>query len=295
MRHLGALVLCAIVMAPAVARADEPLSFGEDGLWLGVERLFAGPVNGAAYDPAQELVWFRAGGTLEVVDLRDPKRVVVPIATKLPEEGAFAITGASKAGFLTGAEEWVLSYPSLATGKKVKLSSVQAGDFGSNGGKDADAAHQIKKAKLVGAKWLKTLAKRPARPVPANLVNAPSKKVAAPDPDRCEEADACGVAVTLGNSKYLVVVTETSYGPGVVTLCQLYDPASKRFASPSESGTWNDAEPSTGSCGPYFLSTDGVRYVAGSTMCAALPKGVKCVTNEARTYIGWADAAAPAP
>jgi hypothetical protein len=288
------MFLCALALAPAVARADEPLSFGEDGLRLGVETLYPGPVNGAAYDPAQELVWFRTGGTLEVIDLRDPKRTAVPIATRLPEEGAFAVTGASKAGFLTGPDEWVISYPSLATGKKVKLSSVQAGDFGSNGGKDADAAHQIKKAKLVGAKWLKTLAKRQARPVPPNLVNAPVAKVAPPDPDQCEEAEACGVATSLGNSKYVVVVTSASYGPGaLMTMCHLYDPATKRFASPAESGTWKDEEPATGSCGPYHLSTDGVRYLVGSTMCAVTAKGTKCATNDERTYIGWADPAAP--
>lgn len=230
-----------------------------------------------------------SGGTLEVIDLRDVTRKVVPIATKLPEEGAFAITGASKAGFLTGMDEWVISYPSLATGKKTKLTSVQNGDFGTNGDDDATAARKIKKAKLVGAKWLKTLAKRTAREVPAHLVNATAKKVAPPDPDQCEEADACGVATTLGNSKYLIVVTGASYGPGMLmTMCHLHDPATKKFITPDDSNTWKDGGQAS-TCGPFFLSADGKRYVVGSTMCTLGGKGIECTATEGRTFIGWAE------
>jgi hypothetical protein len=289
MKHLTiAGFVLAFLLAPSVARADDLLGYGDDGLWLGEQPLFAGPVSGAAYDAAQELVWFRTGGTLEVIDLRDPKLAAVKIVSKLPADGAFAIAGASTAGFLTGADEWVVSYPVLQTGKKSKLKSTQSGDFGDNGGDDRARAKKIKKAKIVGAKWLKALAKRKPREVPATAVNAAAERVEPPTPDACEEPDECGGATTLGNSRYRIVVTAFSYGAGFAEkACHLYDSEKQRFASPNTTGTWKDDEPVAGPCNGYGLSADGTRYFVGDVICTPGAKGIDCTEPSGRWYLGW--------
>jgi hypothetical protein len=283
-----ALVI-AIVCAPGLARADEPLGYGANGIKLGDKVLFDGPVSGAAYDAAQDLVWFRTAGTLEVIDLRDPALAPVKIVTKLPEEGGFAIRGASKAGYLDWPGAWVISYPVLTVGKTVKLKAHQEGDFGDNGQDDDDARYAIKHAKIVGKKWLKALAKRKRHAV-APSANVAGAHVDPPDPEACEDApDQCGVTTTLGATPYLVVVVAASPFEEDVydTSCLLYDPAKKRWIDPNQGGEWSKTPPDPGSCDDYDVSADGTRYLTGTAVCTLAKKTITCEVANDVAYLAW--------
>lgn len=283
------MLLCVLALTHGVAAADdEPLRFGETGLYLGDTVLFDGPVSGAAYDPAQELVWFRSKGTLQVIDLRTTSSTPVTIVTRLPDEGAFAIDGVSKAGYLTTDDQWVLSYPSLTTGKKTRLAAMQTGDFGDNAEEDAQARARIKKAKVVGAKWLKTLAARKPREVPGYMINRPVKgKLTLPTTMTCDDEEVCGTATSLADSRFVVVVTSVEYMPGaMVKQCLLYDTMHKKFASPTTSGGWNEAEPEVGPCTGYHRSWDGKSYLVGAYRCT-LGATITCEEGDG-TYLGWA-------
>src|SRR5262245_38112055 len=98
MRHrrpfLFAAVAVLLLSASAAAAAPQLVSFGDGGVRLGDTSLYAKAVDGAAFDTAQELIWFRSAGTLYVIDLRDTARTPVAIAKNLPE-GGFGISGLS--------------------------------------------------------------------------------------------------------------------------------------------------------------------------------------------------------
>src|SRR5690349_1962215 len=98
------------------------IAFGDGGLRVGTDTLVKAKVDGAAYDPALELVWFTSKGTLQVLDLRAPKSKPVVIVKKLPAVG-FWIHGTSEAQFNTS---YTQAYVNLdLTGKKPKLSAQE--------------------------------------------------------------------------------------------------------------------------------------------------------------------------
>lgn len=76
--------------------AEVTIAHGKAGLKLVDTPIFRGQVDAAAWDSAQELIWFTNRSTLNVIDLRDPLRTAVPIAEKMPD-GSFAVSGVSTA------------------------------------------------------------------------------------------------------------------------------------------------------------------------------------------------------
>jgi hypothetical protein len=97
--------------------AEVPIAYGKAGLKLGDTPIFGGQVDAAAWDSAQELLWFTNRSTMNVIDLRDPQRTVVPIAEKMPD-GSFAVTGVSTADSGTS---YAGLYPILVFGAKPKI------------------------------------------------------------------------------------------------------------------------------------------------------------------------------
>jgi hypothetical protein len=85
------------------------------------------------------------------------------------------------------------------------------------------------------------------------------------------------------------VVTTFGYGAGFAEMsCLLYDPATKRWASPT-GGEWNKSPPEGGSCTGFALSADGMHYAIDTTSCVIGKTEVTCGGPDDRTYIGWVD------
>jgi hypothetical protein len=280
---MRALIVAIVLAIPASASAGNAVAYGDSGLRVGANVLYKAKVDGAAYDPAMDLVWFTSKGSLQVLDLRVAGAKPVVIVKKLANVG-FMIVGPSLA-------EWNSAYTAAylvldASGKKPKIRASE----GAYGPVDQDATNKlkkkIKKAKLVGQKFLKTLAKRPLRsitiPTPAEV-----PKVTMPA-DMChvDDSDICGSGTTFGNTAYHLLVTEYTCGDACYDACVLYDPKSKKFADPDNSGAWA-ASAESGSCDSYGFDDDGKSYVSGSMHCT-IDKGVTCTDDTPWSNIGIA-------
>lgn len=290
---VAALVAALLLSTAREARAGaELLSFGEGGVRLGAATtLYAKPVTGAAYDAAQELVWFVSKGTLYVIDLRDAKRKPVAIAKKMPE-GAFAVSGLSNASWST---DYAGLFPLLELGaKKIKLSEG-AGAYGGiweeNDKRDRKA---LKKVKVVGNAWLKKQQKRQPR-ASAAAVTEGGWDATMVLPEGVGECDGggmeCGASRSFGGTGYLLVVTSAGCGDACHSSCLLFDARSKQWASPVETGSWTkqpSADLTAGPCDGYGFHPDGT-YFQGSVSCKAT-SGVQCVNDAAWMHVGWADA-----
>lgn len=288
------LVAAVVVLALTASAAAEPklLSFGDAGIRLGETSIFAKPVDGAAYDAVQDLVWFRSAGTLQVIDLRDPARTPVVIAKNLPE-GGFSVSGLSTA-------EWSTTYsgvyPNLAIARSAKFTQ-RAGAYGGIWeDQDADAKKAIKKIKLVGKKWLDKQKKRKPRTVTPGptLGEFTGKLVPTPaDWEGCDGASIdCGDNLTFGNTGFWLVVVSSGCGDACHSSCVLYDPKTKKFADPvAKKGAWTATiPPDTGaSCfsESWGLHASG-EYFSGDKRCTA-GKEVVCTEAAGWTHFGWVE------
>jgi len=165
---MKSLVLVAVLGGTAWADAT-PVAYGEGGLQVGGEVVYATAVTRAAFDPELDLIWFTQGSKLLVLDLREttPKPHVIVTGVKNPD--AFAITGASNADASAEAEH---SYLKLVIGKKAKLEVGPPNWSPPEAGlPDGPYVKAVKKARLVGKKWLAGLAKREANPPPAAVAH----------------------------------------------------------------------------------------------------------------------------
>lgn len=293
MRRLLIVTAFALVFAPALAAAAPQLvSYGDSGLKLGETSLFAKPVDGAAHDPAQELIWFRAAGTLYVIDLRDVGRKPVVIATRFPE-GGFSIGGVSDADHdITYAG----IYPILVVGKSPKIRT----GLGAYGGmweeQDAENKKAIRKIKLTGKKWLTKQAKRVARPVNFPEVGTTTDGISVPLAAKGEDCDGggldCGQTAPFGDTPYQLVVISSSCGDACHASCLFYDQKTKKFANPAATSTWSATiPPDTGtSCFPenYGLRPGG-EYFHGPSRCKVATTGVTCTASEGWTHVGWVE------
>jgi hypothetical protein len=285
--------VCSIAAGPrAAAAASEVLSFGDGGLRMEKATIFEGKVDGAAFDPAQELVWFSSGGVLNVIDLRDATLAVVQIAKGIPD-GAFAVAGLSNANYLV--DDWATPYPRLRIAtKKGKKSKIEVGvgpDVGTYPKEDRAAKKAIKKMKIVGAKWLAAQRTRTPREAPA--ASTTTARVSLPaELDACEDEANCGVARTLGG-RYQLVVVEDACTEVCATSCLLYDPVRKKFASLTQSeARWGGEIPKTANCADdYRICHEDTRYFVGSHLCT-IGDTIKCTDAPGWTYFGWADRSA---
>ncbi len=282
-------IVCALAV-PGVAHADSrPLAFGDGGIKLENDVLFEDAVEGAAYDPAQDLVWFVSKGTLMVIDLRLDDIDPVKIATGLPE-GAFAIEGVSTADYLS--DDWALPYPVLRfTAKKGKKASIRTEtppEVGAYPKEDKKALKAIKKIKLVGKKWLAAQQKRARRTVAA--ADSTKPRVSLPESmNACETEALCGTARSLG-TRYELVVVEDACTEVCATSCLLYDPVRGTFASLAQPvAEWGGAWPATANCADdYRICHEDTRYSVGSFLCT-IGDTITCTESKGWTYFGWAD------
>jgi hypothetical protein len=288
-RALILLFLC----IPTIAAAEPQLvSFGETGLQLGSTSLYAKAVDGAAHDPAQELIWFRSAGTLYVIDLRDPARKPVAIATKFPD-GGFKVEGFSNADYST---TYSGLFPTLVAGKSSKIKTGMGAYGGIWEDQDADAKKAIKKIKLTGKKWLTKQAKRVARTSPAAptvaTLSGKIVKITLPD-DACDGAGVeCGDTAAFGDTAYQLIVVSSGCGDACHASCVFYDPKTKKFADPLTTTAWTASVPPDigASCFPenYGLRAGG-EYFSGSARCKVAASGTTCTAAEGWNHVGWVE------
>jgi hypothetical protein len=280
------LVLVVVAIAtPAVAQpaaVQETIAFGDGGLRVGSNVVVKSKVDAAAYDPAMELVWFTSKGTLQVLDLRDPKAKPVVIVKKMPQVG-FAIVGASQASHDV---DYVQAYLLLDVSKKKPKIVAEEGAYGPV---DQAATNKlkkkIKKAKLVGQKWLKRLVKRALTSVTVPTPAAQAKVEVPPEMCETDDAEECGSAISFGQTPYHLVTTVLTCGDACHAACVLYDPKTKKFADPDgevDTGisSWKNAVEDTGPCDGYHFAADAYSYYNGSSVCNVDRDGVACGTDQ---------------
>lgn len=279
---MRALILVLLLAIPSTASAGNAIAYGETGIRVGADVVVKGKVDGAAYDPAMDLVWFTTKGTLQVLDLRTPKAKPVVIVKKMPDVG-FWVNGASTASWNT---DYTAAYMTLdLTKKKPKLAAGE----GAYGPVDQDATDKlkkkIKKAKLVGQRWLAKLAKRPLSAVTIPTP-APQPNVTLPA-DMCHADDVadCGSSISFGTTAYQLVTTELSCGDACYTACALYDPKTKKWADPDAPDSKWDKTAESGPCDGYFFDSDGKTYV-NTTMRCTLGSPIQCSDDTPWAYIG---------
>jgi hypothetical protein len=284
MRIVLVVVLLAAFAAPALAQpatAQETIAFGDGGLRVGSNIVVAAKVDAAAYDPAMELVWFTSKGTLQVLDLRDPKAKPVVIVKKMPPVG-FAIVGTSQASHDV---DYVQAYLVLDVSKKKPKIVAEEGAYGPvDQGATNKLKKKIKKAKLVGQKWLKKLAKRAVTSVTVPTPAAQPKVEVPPEMCQTDDPEECGSAISFGATPYHLVTTEFTCGDACHTACLLYDPKTKRFADPDgevDTGisSWKNAIEDSGPCDGYQFAADAYSYYNGTSVCNVDRDGVACGTD----------------
>lgn len=259
-----------------------------DGAWS--VPLCDGTVDTAAIDAAQDLVWLVREGRLEVLDLREaePKPTVIVERWFTATEGfvskpVIAVSGVSNAEADT---MYAAVHPTLLWKAKPRIGTGQGAYGGIWEDQDAAAKKAIKKAKLVGARWLEAQAARKVR-AGAPEPKAPDKpgKVKLPKGvGECEDEELCGEARPFGPTGWLIVLVRHACGDACHTECLLYDATTRKFASPTAPVTWGK-KVDAGTCFGYDFDAEGKRWLAGDKVCTT--KG--CATVAKGTAFGWLD------
>jgi hypothetical protein len=304
-RPLAALAItCALV---TVARADtdpratEPrlLGFGDGGITEGTTSVFAGKVDGAIYDPSQDLIWFLTGGNLEVLDLRDAAAKPVVIAKKFPTNLGFAIAGASSGESDT---KYAGVYPIVHVDSRPRITTGQGAEQENWDNIDPDAKKKIKRIKLVGKAWLKKQATRAASSSAAAAPAAPLPNAKLPAGTCTDDADGpdCGSATPIGTTPYQLVEVEASCGDACFVECLAYDPKTGLLANPAADSKWTKPPASDlphvfcdgvlyadGARGVYYVTGTSDDASVGDPLCTIDGKGVTCRAAAGWHYFGW--------
>ncbi|HTJ46628.1 MAG TPA: hypothetical protein VL463_31195 [Kofleriaceae bacterium] len=263
MRFLAALPL---LLFAANAAADPAIPtnlavYGPSGLQLAGATLFKGPVDGAEYDAAHELIWFKSKDTLQVIDLRDAAKKPVVIAKKVPTD-SWAVSGLSEAQHNT---DYTNIFTIIHLDKKPYAEAGQGAYMEVDGESDARLTKKVDKVKIVGTKWVKAQLGRIAVEEPKERAEPPKVAIKV-SPDDCEDEEICGTAQWLGGSPYQLLIVEHTCGDACHQACVLYDPKSKQFASPLTAATWGALDKAEkGGCEGYMVEPNNGRYFAKDT------------------------------
>jgi hypothetical protein len=240
----------------------------------------------ARMDPNKMLTWLWMKDTpdsdlmkLAVLDLRSPSADVVVIATGLAANIPWSVDGwtigVGFASDVIGVANLVWSEtPTFEVEEGLTQLCCDASSL--NGVVITEA----------GKKWLAANHKRPITPIPN--ASPPRQHIAGINADACEHQALCGEAIPFHTTGLLLTIVSHSCGDGCYIDCVLYDPAKKRYRSPTATGqNWvkNDADIEAASCRDYLFSTDGRYYSAeqGGTICEA-GGDCKAITD---TFIQW--------
>lgn len=277
------------VSAPASAPASAPVSevaiaYGKAGVKVGDTPVFAGPVDAAAWDSAQDLVWFTSKSTLFVIDLRVPQRTAVSIAEKMPA-GSFGVSGVSTADSGTS---YAGVYPVLVFSEKTGIDQGSGAYGGIWEDQDKDARQKIARISIVGTAWLASqVGRSPSAPRAKAATFGGARRVALPKGvGECDDREMCGTATAFGPTPYRLVVISHSCGDACYTGCALYSPASKKYTHPEAGGAWGARPEGAGACEGHVFSPSGTSYLNGQTICR-IGATIVCTQTEDWKYVGW--------
>ncbi len=219
------------------------------------------------YQPALELVWFRDGEHLRVIDLGSEGAPVHTIARGMPDQHRLWIArGSEIADPNDGCD---LPYVSLDWTHQPTLEPILT---------------RAPNLRLDDAGWLAAELERPARPV---LVKQGFFGKAVRIPRRameCEDPADCGRTGPFAGDWMLVLVRDVLGGDCVERACLLFDAKTKRFATPPKAEKWGAAQQTApGSCGPYHFDQSKLFFLVDRRLCE-LGRECSDVGGEA---LGW--------
>lgn len=209
--------------------------------------------DGALYDPALELLWFRDGDELRVLDLRLSPPQPVVIARGVPAINRFSIDHP------TGLAE---------TEDNCDLPVISL-DWRSTPSIDC-ALEPTPNMHIENTAWLQANLKRTARDVAERHEFGERKSRLPSKLLHCEDPEACGSTLTLGALGVdLIQVTQNMGGDCWQRACLMRDPRTGRFATPPKASTWGAAESTpVGPCGIFLFDGEGRRFLWERLLCA---------------------------
>jgi hypothetical protein len=243
-----------------------------------------------SYDPALELVWLLGDGSLSVLDLRLPQPVPVPILENGPHGGRIFVVRAGQRPEPGIYLRWTRQ-PRVAFQKytRASLGPTESRTPAEIAEMNAHTAGQARAVQIVGREWLVKNFDRPVRKTSQRQQRF-DRKVPGVPRDVCGKR-TCGRAARQGKSNILWVVTGDRANHDVAWVaCDLFDPGSRQWASPLESGsrTWsketigNDSE---STCEPVFDASESA-YLLSYHVCGA---GSGCAELGQDRALGWLD------
>lgn len=216
-------------------------------------RVLVPHAHAALYQPELELLWFRDGDRLAVVDLRDERAPTTTIARGLPEdENRLSI---SRGGQMVDANDGCdLAYVALDWSDTPKIQAILTEAPG---------------LRLDDDGWLaRELARTPRkqgmeREFGDGQIRVPQKFA------DCEDMDVCGTTGRFGQrGSQLVLVQEKEGGDCVQRACVLHDPKTGLFATPPKAENWGPVKSTArGPCGPYAFDHAGTSFLFGDLLC----------------------------
>ena len=244
--------------------------------------LRAGPAEWVLLDTELELAWIQGQASLHVLDLRRPSEKAVLIAQGL--------TGSLKVQIDrdTGAESTHLEVPEVCVQpadlflewNREPILHVLAGD-------PEEEKRQMGSASLVGTAWLRAeLGRASTGPSVARLEFGPASAALKPaNTLKCALlGDWCGKALPFDGSGRMLLLTDYSEGDCQHYGCRLYDPATKKYATPPDASSWTEmAKVAPGPCGPYHFDHAGKYFFNQERVCKV---GGSCEKLGGRG-IGW--------
>lgn len=235
-----------------------------------------GPYGDAAIDASLDLVWLRKDDRLEVLDLRtaDPPQLAISFPAKALEQLGQHLAQPPKWTMDTGVTFQVGS--GCSGGAGIKLDWAAGGGSPDHPGFRADhawfAAHDKREQNPALDPYAKSNQYKIPRDVGTCAADVKKNEIAKSE---------CGIAYPFGAlGPELVVVTANPDAPSCQQeqRCQLYDPATKKYA-PVPGFDEDDLDAPT--CGPFLFSPDERAYLMKNKVC-----DVKCVAV-GKLAIGW--------
>ncbi|MDB4977147.1 MAG: hypothetical protein JWN48_5488 [Myxococcaceae bacterium] len=215
-------------------------------------RMLAQNVDAVLHQPALELVWFRQGEQLAVIDLRQLTAAPVIVASGMPEVSRLSIAHPAETSRTNDGCD--LPYVALRWAEPPELEALLD---------DAPALQ------IVNFPWLLEQRTRAVRDVPEPHPLGPPRVRLPAKVASCEERTSCGMTAPFGaQGLQLVQVLEEMGGDCWMRGCLFRDPVHSRFATPPMGTTWGAADATTaGPCGPYLFDRAQTAFLVGRKLC----------------------------
>ncbi len=234
----------------------------------GSTRVLAPRADAALHQAAFDLLWFRDGPQLKVLDLRRIGGDPILVATGLPGINRLAVAHPTQP--VETEDGCDLDLVTLTWSDVPTIEAAFSRPAG---------------LRIENRAWLQAEQAR-ASHMQARRTEFGSAHVRIPNVVlRCEDKQSCAASVPFSASELaLVLVRETTGGDCFHRACLLYDPRTKLFASPLEPQTWGRAtEIAPGPCGLYKFDRERTGYLIADRLCAL---GKACVPLGGHA-LGW--------